>query len=66
MLCISVFTLTMIEANIDIDTGTEAPRNDQSFLSVSVLVKHEFNMKDYPYSWMLDAFISTPKKELPQ
>ena len=56
----------MIEANIDIDTGTEAPRKDQSFLSVSVLVKHEFNMKDYPYSWMLDAFISTPKKELPQ
>ena len=68
VLCISVFTLTVIEANIDINTdtdvdiGTEAPRKD--FLSVSVQVKRVFTMKDYEYSWMMDSFIFTPKKEM--
>ena len=64
LLCISVFTLAVLEPGIDFDI--EAPRKEQRFLSVRVHVKRVFTMKEYGDEELQDAFIFPPKDELPQ
>ena len=53
VLCSSVFTLTMKDG-LDIDT--EAPPKEQNFLTVRVLGKRVFSMKDCVYCAMKDYF----------